>query len=91
MGKRKLIIGVAAGALLGAIAMQFDKDARAYTKDSIDKLKNETSNLISNPTEAVQALRETFDKLNGNLNTGADSAINALDQVENTLTKFLNK
>lgn len=39
MGQKKLITGVVAGALLGALAMQFDKDARNYTKTCLNKIK----------------------------------------------------
>ena len=91
MGKRKLIIGAVAGALLGALAMQFDKDAREYTKDSLSKLKENSSNILNNPTETVQNIRIAFDKLNANLAAGTENTLNALDQVENTLNKLANK
>lgn len=91
MGKRKLIIGTIAGALLGALAMQFDKDAREYTKESLTKLKENSANTLNNPTEAVQNIRTAFDKLNANLEAGTASTLNALEQVENTLTKLANK
>lgn len=91
MGQRKLIVGVVAGAILGALAMQFDKDARAYTKSSLNKLKESSSDMMSNPTETVQNLRSAFDKLNQNLATGAESTVNALEQVETTLDKLVNK
>lgn len=91
MGQRKLIIGTIAGALLGALAMQFDKETRAYTKESISKLKDSTNDLISNPAESVHKLRTSFDKLNQTISTGAESAINALDQVETSLDRITNK
>ncbi|MHA6252666.1 YtxH domain-containing protein [Oceanobacillus sp. CAU 1775] len=91
MGKRKLLIGAVAGAVLGVIAMQFDKETRMYTRSSIDKLKIETNNLMNNPTEAVQSLRAAVDKVNHTVNSSADSTYNALEQVENTINKFLNK
>ena len=91
MGKRKLIVGVVAGAVLGALTMQFDKDARAYTKVSLNKLKESSSDMVHNPTETVQNLRAAFDKLNQNLATGAESTVNALEQVETTLDKLVNK
>ncbi len=91
MGKRKLIIGTVAGALLGALAMQFDKDAREYTKESLNNLKEKSANTINNPGEAVQNIRTAFDKLNANLEAGTESTMNALEQVENTLNKLTNK
>ena len=91
MGKRKLIIGVAAGALLGALAMQFDRETRAFTKESLNSLKEEAANLIGNPSESVHNLRSTFDKFNQNFAAGAENTINALEQVETTLDKLVNK
>ncbi|WP_405099783.1 YtxH domain-containing protein [Oceanobacillus sp. FSL H7-0719] len=91
MGKRKLIIGTIAGALLGAIAMQFDKDTREYTKDGLNKLKENSADILSNPTETVQSIRTAFDKLNANLETGTENTLNALEQVETTLNKLSNK
>lgn len=91
MGQRKLIVGVVAGALLGALAMQFDKDARSYTKDCLTKLKDNSSDLISNPTETVHKLRENFDKINNNISVGAENTINALEQVETTLDRLVNR
>lgn len=91
MGQRKLIVGAVAGALLGVLAMQFDKDTRAYTKDCLGKLKENSNELISNPSEAVRNLRGTFDKINQSISAGTDNAINALEQVETTLDRFVNK
>jgi gas vesicle protein len=91
MGKRKLIVGAVAGALAGVLAMQLDKETRAYTKDCLNKVKDNSSELISNPTESVQKLRDSFDKLNQNIALGAENTINALEQVETTLDRLANK
>lgn len=91
MGRRKLIIGAAAGALLGALAMQFDKETRAYTQQGLRTLKTNAADLVSNPSETVRNLRSTFDKFNQNFAVGAENTINALEQVETTLDKLVNK
>lgn len=91
MGQRKLIVGVVAGALLGALAMQLDKDARNYTKNSLRKVKNCSSELLQNPAESVQKLRVNVDRLNRNITVGAENTLNALEQVETTLDRLLNK
>ncbi|GGN54002.1 MULTISPECIES: YtxH domain-containing protein [Oceanobacillus] len=91
MGQKKLIAGVVAGALLGALAMQFDKDARNYTKTCLNKLKDNSGDLLSNPTETVHKLRDSFDKLNANISVGAENTINALEQVESTLDRLVSK
>lgn len=91
MGQRKLIVGVVAGALLGALAMQLDKDARNYTKNSLRKVKNCSSEWLQNPAESVQKLRMNVDRLNRNITVGAENTLNALEQVETTLDRLLNK
>ncbi|MCM3739509.1 YtxH domain-containing protein [Oceanobacillus luteolus] len=91
MGQRKLIFGMVAGALLGALAMQYDKETRSYTKECLNKLKDNSSELLSNPTETVHKLRESFDRVNQNFTVGAENTINALEQVETTLDRLMNK
>lgn len=91
MGQKKLIGGAVAGALLGVLAMQLDKETRTYTKKCLNKLKDNSSVLISNPTETVQKVRHSFDKLNQNISVGAENTISALEQVETTLDRLMKK
>ena len=91
MGQRKLLIGVITGAIVGALAMQFDKDAREYTKNCISKVKQNSGEILSNPAESVHKLRVKFDQMNEKLTVGAESTINALEQVESTLDRLVNK
>ncbi|OZU87733.1 hypothetical protein CIL03_15315 [Virgibacillus indicus] len=91
MGKRKLFLGVAIGAAAGGLVTLFDKETRDYTKEKFNTAKASSSYFIQNPSEAVHNVRTAFDTFNQNFASGADSAINALEQVENTLEKVANK
>lgn len=91
MGQRKMLIGVLAGALVGALVMQFDKDARYYTKSCLNKVKDNSSELLNNPEDTVRKLRNKFDQLNNTISVGAENTINALEQVESTLDRLVNK
>lgn len=90
MGKARLITGVAVGATVGAIVALLDKDTREYAKTQLNSAKSCSSHYIKNPSEAVQTFRTTVDRWNETLTSGADNAINALEQVEETINKFTN-
>ena len=91
MGKRKLFLGVAIGAAAGGLVTLFDKETREYTKEKFNACKSSSSYFIQNPSKAVHNVRTAFDAFNKNFASGAESTINALEQVENTLEKVTNK
>ncbi|PAV28101.1 hypothetical protein CIL05_18510 [Virgibacillus profundi] len=91
MGKRRLFLGVAIGAAAGGLVTLFDKDTRDYTKEKLNAAKSGSTYFIQNPSEAIHNMRNAFDKFNQNFSSGAESAINALEQVEDTLEKVTNK
>ncbi|WP_163971007.1 YtxH domain-containing protein [Oceanobacillus halotolerans] len=90
MGKRKLMVGVVLGAILGGIVALFDREARQYSKHQLTVLKDKTTNSVKHPSETVHNLKVSFDKLNKSFTNNAENAINALEQVEQTLDKFTN-
>lgn len=91
MGKRKLLIGVIVGAVVGGLITLFDRGARTYTKSKLRTVKSNSSYVLKNPSEAVHQLQSAFDTFSGKFTNGAESAINILDQVQNTLGKVENK
>lgn len=91
MGKRKLLIGMASGAVAGALVALFDRETRNYTKSKLSGVKSGTSYVIKNPSEAVHQLQDKFEMVSEKFKSGTDSAINALDQVQETLGKVENK
>ncbi|GIO24911.1 YtxH domain-containing protein [Oceanobacillus sp. J11TS1] len=91
MGKRKIILGVVAGAVIGGATALFDKEARSYACGKVKEIKDSSSYYISNPSEAIQGLQKTVDKVNQIFESGSSNAMNALEQVEQTLDKVTNK
>lgn len=91
MGKRKLLIGMVAGAVAGGLVTLFDKETRHYTKSKLSNAKSGASFVLKNPAEAVHQLQDKFDTISEKFTSGAESAINALDQVQETLGNMENK
>ncbi|MGP4108187.1 YtxH domain-containing protein [Virgibacillus sp. L01] len=91
MGKRNVLFGVLMGAIVGGLVSLFNNDARNYTKLKMNYAKNRSGYYMKHPSEAVRSARDSFDKFNKEFSSGAENAINALEQVENTLDKFANK
>jgi len=91
MGKNKLFIGMAVGAVVGGLVTLFDKPTRAYTKRKVQDASNKTKAAIQNPSEMIQNVQTSFNRFNDTFQNGANNAINALEQVESTVDKFSKK
>ncbi|RLL40365.1 YtxH domain-containing protein [Oceanobacillus piezotolerans] len=91
MGRRRLVSGMVIGATVGSIIALLDKDTRDYAKDRLEVAKERSSYYIQHPSEAIENIRESVDRMNQTIASGADNAINALEQVEGTIEKFTNK
>ncbi|MGM8363876.1 YtxH domain-containing protein [Virgibacillus sp. W0181] len=91
MGKRNLCTGLLIGAVVGGLVSLLNKDTRNYTKNKWDSTKTTASYYFSNPTEAVRNVKQSVDQLNSAVSQEAQNAINALEQVENTLAKVWKK
>ncbi len=91
MGKRTLCTGIIVGAVVGGLVTLTNKEARDYAKAKLSVMKAEAKYCLSNPSQAVRHLRQSFDQFNHKFSSGADSAINALEQVEHTLDKVIKR
>ncbi|TFJ91354.1 YtxH domain-containing protein [Lentibacillus salicampi] len=91
MGKQKLCLGLLIGTIAGGLLSLLDRDARSYAKGKMSDVKNGSSYYIKRPSEAVKGVKDAFGRFNTQFTNGADNAINALEQVENTLDQFTNK
>ncbi|GFZ84286.1 hypothetical protein GCM10010978_25770 [Compostibacillus humi] len=91
MGKRRLITGVLLGALTGGAIALLDEETREYAKDKVSALKNDSTYYLKHPAEAIESLKATVEQFNRTVSSGAENAINAIEQVEDTINKFTNK
>ncbi|MFD2629396.1 YtxH domain-containing protein [Oceanobacillus kapialis] len=91
MGNRKLVFGVLIGALVGGAITLFDRETRHYSRMKLASFKSGTQSVLHNPSDAVRKVRVAFDTFNQNFSSGAQSTINALEQVETTLKKYTNR
>lgn len=91
MKNNKMVIGVLVGALVGGLITLFDRDTRSTTKAQCKNAKNKTYYYLKHPSEAVKNARVACNDFNNTFNKSADSAINALEQVETTIDQLTNK
>lgn len=91
MEKNKLFIGMVTGAVIGGLVTLIDKTTREYTREKIQDVSNKTKEIIQNPSGTLQTAKSTFDQFNDKVQSGADNAINAFEQVESTLDRLSKK
>jgi len=91
MGKRKLILGITIGAVVGGATALFDRETRDFAKGKLASVKSGSAYFISHPSEAIHSLRDSVEQINQTITNGTANAINALEQVESTLDKVTNK
>ncbi|WP_217589787.1 YtxH domain-containing protein [Lentibacillus saliphilus] len=91
MGKNKFWTSVAIGAIVGGLVALVDRDTRHYAANKLSDLKTGTSYCITHPSDTVRRLRMTVGHYNDAFMANADQAINALEQVEDTIDKFQSK
>lgn len=91
MQNKKLIYGMVLGALVGGIATLLDRDTRGRTKIQYQSAKRQTNYYLKHPSEAVRNARIACNEFNEKFNSSAESAINALEQVEQTIDKLTSK
>lgn len=91
MEKRKLFSRIIIGAIIGASTALLDKDVRHYTKKRLINAKDKTSYFVKNPSKTVGEIRTKLNQLNNTLSGHARQAIDTLEQLEQTLEKFVDK
>src|SRR5699024_2898707 len=91
MGKRKLYTGIAIGAAVGGLIALLDRDARSYAKQKFHDAKDATMYYAKHQSEGVQNIKDKYEQFNKTFTSGADNAMNALEQVEETIEKFSKK
>lgn len=88
-GKRTFWTSIAAGAVVGGLLSLLNKDARHYSKTALKQTGETISHYTKNLDETVDKAKETIENLNEFVSNNSTSALNALEQVESTVNKFL--
>ncbi|GAB4074423.1 hypothetical protein GCM10028778_19260 [Barrientosiimonas marina] len=88
MGKQKLCAGLIIGAIAGGLLSLLSRESRDYAKLKMGDVKNGSSFYVKRPSEAVRTAKSAFERFNAALSRNTDGAINALEQVEDTLNQF---
>lgn len=91
MGKQKLITNMVIGAIVGGLVALRNKETREYTTATYTAVKRKGCELKNNPSAVVANVRTSIDEFNGRLSEGVERTINALEQVEDTFDKLVNK
>ncbi|WP_099157616.1 YtxH domain-containing protein [Virgibacillus ndiopensis] len=91
MGKNKLCLGMLIGAIVGGVTALCDRETRNYTKYKMSGVKRQANYYLKHPSEAVRNAQTACNQFNESFNSGANNAINALEQVEDTMNKITKK
>lgn len=91
MGRRKLCTGMIIGAIVGGLVTLTNQEARDYTRNKLCATTSQIKHCLKNPAESVRNARICVTEFNKNFASGAENAVNALEQVEQTLEKVVRK
>src|SRR5699024_695669 len=91
MGKRKLYTGIAIGAAVGGLIALLVLVARSYAKQKFRDAKDATMYYAKHPSEGGQNINAKYEQFNTTYTIREDNAINAIEQVEETIEKFSKK
>lgn len=85
MGKKTLWTGVILGATVGGLISLFNKNARNYVKSSATASLENATFYSKNPEIAFKEIKTKITSINNLVTESTDDAINAIEQVENTV------
>lgn len=88
-GKTTFWSSIIAGAVVGGLLSLINAEARQYSKKMLSYTGDAVKFYTTNPDVTVEKLKSSIESINELVSDNSKSAINALDQVENTVNKFL--
>ncbi|GAA0288937.1 gas vesicle protein [Gracilibacillus halotolerans] len=89
MGKKKLIKGIAVGAVIGGlITITADKETRQYVQGKLKDGCSLTAFYAKNPAYAVNRLNEGYQKRSKQVSQGITSALELLNELEDMTSKL---
>src|SRR5699024_5743007 len=91
MCKKTLLSSIAVGAVVGRLVSLFNKETRDYVVDKGSQAKDKDNYYINHQNETVENLKSTVINVTSMIEYNKTGALNALDQVENTVGKVFKK
>lgn len=85
MGRKTLWTGIVLGATLGGLLSLINKDARNYVKHVATESVENLTFYSKNPETACKEIKMKVSNMNDMVAESTRSAINAIEQVENTI------
>lgn len=88
MAKNKLVSRMLIGAVVGGLTALTDQHVRAYLKDKLMQAKLGASICAQQPSFSLETARQAFNKFTANVDTQASNVINAVEQIEQTVSSI---
>jgi len=88
-GKTTFWTSVVAGAVVGGLLSLLNKDAREYSKHKLAETGEAVKYYTTNPDVTVQKVKQSVETINELISDNSKSALQAIEQVEGTVNKFL--
>ncbi|QTM98326.1 hypothetical protein ERJ70_02735 [Sediminibacillus dalangtanensis] len=85
MSDSKLVKGMIIGAAVGGLISLCDRSTRTQFVGNLKKTGNSAGYFLRNPSVAVHNVRECYENVAGTLASGAESALEIMNQVQSTL------
>lgn len=91
MSKRKLCTGVVVGAIVGGLVTLKNEEVRTYAKNKLAEVTTHVKLRLKNPVLSIRSLRVDLMKCRQYVDQGTEDTIQALEQIEQTLNKVIQK
>lgn len=88
MGKRNIYTSIAIGAIVGGLVSLLNKKTRHYVKGKYIVTKPQINYYAKHPSSALRHARNYVNQFSDAFDKHADQAINACEQVEQTVQKL---
>lgn len=87
MAIKKLCSSVLLGAVAGGIYAMTDREVRSYVKEKFSQGKD----IVKNPQKTIEGAISLVEKLKNKYELESNKVFNKVEQIENTLGRFIEK
>jgi len=89
-GRKTFWTSIILGALAGGLLSLTNKNARQYGKHLAQSTNEKVKSYVQDPEQSIQRLKDSVHFANDFVNKNTSGAMNALEQVENTIRRFID-